>query len=155
VLFDVLFCDKANASLPGWRWIVQNVVDLEPVQSMSFLQCLKICLEKDIVRIHVSIKQGNLGSISRIPEASTNDLDHGSNSGTASNHCDMLNEIRCVQEVSLRPFDADRLARFEKRNVFRYVSFFIRLDGYVSGADEQKTWRTDLYDEFKVAAVIF
>ena len=66
--------------------------------------------------------------VGRVPEASTNDLDHGSNAGTAGDHCNMLDEIRCVEKVSLRTFDTDGLAGFEKRNVFRNVSFLIGLD---------------------------
>ena len=65
--------------------------------------------------------------VSRVPEASTNDLDHRSNAGTAGDHCNMLNEIRRVKKVAFRAFDMDGLAGFEKRNVFRNIPLLIGL----------------------------
>jgi len=66
--------------------------------------------------------------IRRIPEASADNLYHGSDAGTAGNHCNMFNKIGGIQEVSFWAFNTDGLARFEKRDVFRYVSLFICLN---------------------------
>jgi len=55
VLSNMLFCYKTNTTFPIWRRSIQNVIKLESIHSVSFLQFLKICLEKDILRGNIGV----------------------------------------------------------------------------------------------------
>jgi len=59
VLFNVLFGDETNATVPSWRWNVENVADLESIESVCFLELVEIFPEKDIFDGNVGVNEGD------------------------------------------------------------------------------------------------
>lgn len=83
--FDLVLCDEANTTLPvGWG-VVQNVVDREAI--LVFLRKLiQFGAQQDILDVHVGIYECELGTVQRVLQGCTDDLEHGRNSGSSSDH---------------------------------------------------------------------
>ena len=99
-------------------------------------ESVEVLLEKDILGSNVGKDEGDLGLISGSSAANdgADDLEHGSDSSTASNHTKVSNHIGSVDKSALGATDLDGLTDSERRHVLGDVALRIRLDQEVDVA---------------------
>lgn len=83
--FNLVLSDETNTTLPvGWG-VVQNVVYREAI--LVFLRKLiQFSAQQDILDVNVGIYECELGTVQRVLQSCTDDLEHGRNSGPPSDH---------------------------------------------------------------------
>jgi len=126
VLFNVLLGDKTDTPLPARGWVVEDINDLEFLL-VDIHEFLEVIPEKDIFLIDVGVNKGDGGAIERVPEGGTDDLNHGRNTGTTSNHAQMADEVGGIDKVAFGALDANSVANLEEGDVAGNVTFFISL----------------------------
>lgn len=85
----MFFGDEALTALPAWGRVVENVKDLEAFFGVNILEFFQVIFEEDIFFVDVCVDEGNFGAVERVGEDGANDLDHGGDTGTASDHGDV------------------------------------------------------------------
>ena len=99
-------------------------------------ESIEVLLEKDILGRNVGEDEVDLGGVTS--GAATDDgahnLQHGRDTSAASNHTKMPYHVRRVDEGTLGPLDADRLAHSERRHVLADIARGVRLDQKVEVA---------------------
>ena len=147
MLLDMLLGHKANTALPANRRVVEDIDGLEPFPVL-LNQTLEIIPEKDILLINIGVDQSDSCAIGRVFKGSANDLQHGRNSGSASNHREVGHQVGSVVKLSLGPFDADLVTELEQRDMFRDIAFLVcllgRVHGEVSGLAARRCWKLNL-----------
>lgn len=114
---DHVGSNVANATSPALRRLVENVVDADT--SVLGSESIEILLEKNVLGANVGENQVDLGlvSSSSATNDSTDDLEHGSDSGTTSNHTKVSDHVGGVNEGTLGTTDLDGLANDERSHV--------------------------------------
>lgn len=126
MLLDVLLGDKADTTLPSSRGIVQDVVDFESVGEHGD-QVIQFDFEKDIVFVNVGVDEAEFGGVSGVEESVSSDLEHGSDSGSTSDHTNFFCECRSVLELTFGALDADLVTNFKQRKVPRDIALLVGL----------------------------
>jgi len=88
VLLDLVLCDEPGPTSPTGGGVVEHIEDREP-GGVSRSQLIQFSFEQDILRVYVGIDEANLGLVRGVLENSTNDLEHGSDSGASSDHTEL------------------------------------------------------------------
>jgi hypothetical protein len=127
VVLDMLFGDETNTSLPVGRGVVEDVIDLETV-GVELDKLVQIFFEQDILVVDVGIDETDFSRVSGVAENSADDLEHGGDTSTSSNHAYMFAETRGIDEVALWALEAHRVTDFESGHDTRDISFFVGLD---------------------------
>ena len=78
--------------------------------------------------IYISVDQGNCGTIRRVLEGSTDDLNHRRNTGTARNQAKVTDEVRGIEKIALWSFNTKNVTYLEVSDVARDIAFFICLE---------------------------
>ena len=123
---DLLLRDEANTTLPVRRRVVQHIVNLEPI-GVPRRELVELGAEQDVLDVDVRVDEVQLGLVPGVLECGADDLEHGRDTGTASDHADLLAEGRVVFELALGTLDADLVADFEEGDVSGDVAFLVRL----------------------------
>lgn len=106
VIVDVILGDKANTAVPAGRGVVEDVEKFE-LGGVVVDKLTKIVLEKNILQVDIGIDEGDGCFVSGVAKDGTNDLDHGSETGTTGDHADMVTHARGVDKVAFGALDAD------------------------------------------------
>ncbi|RUS35494.1 hypothetical protein BC938DRAFT_482762 [Jimgerdemannia flammicorona] len=69
-----ILSNKPNAARPTFRWVVENIMNLEVI--VFSRQSVQILLEEDVLLVDVGENKAQLRLIFRILEHSTNDLNN-------------------------------------------------------------------------------
>lgn len=120
--------DKADATSPALRRLVQNVVDAEAL--IFSRERIEVLLEQNVLLGDVGEDQVDLGAVTCLAAAddSLDDLQHGRDSRAARNHTKVAHHVGRVGEGALGATHADRLAHGERREVLADVAGGVRLD---------------------------
>jgi hypothetical protein len=131
---DHVGSDVANATGPALRRLVKNVVNADTGILSS--ESVEVLLEKNVLGGNVGKDQVDLGLVSgsSATNDSTDDLKHGSDSGTASNHTKVSDHVGGINEGALGAADLDGLANDERSHVLGDVALRVRLDQEVDVA---------------------
>ena len=124
---DVLLGDEADTARPAGRGVVEDVVNLE-LLGVRGLEVLELLVQEDVGLVDVGVEERHGGLVLRVPEDGTDDLDHWGNTGTSSNHAEVIDEVGGVLEVALGSLDAELVARVEGGDIARDVALFVGLD---------------------------
>jgi len=127
MFLDDFFSDKANATFPTWRWVVENVIHIETLL-VDIREFLEVIFQQNVFLIYISVNQGNCGTIGRVFEGGTDDLNHRRNTGTARNHAKVTDEVGGIEEIALWSFNTKSVTYLKVSNVARDVALFICFD---------------------------
>lgn len=127
VRLNLVLGDESGTTSPTSRGIVEHVEDREP-GGVRGSQPIQFSLEQDILRINVGVNEGNLGLVRRVLEGSTDDLEHGSDSGSSSDHSKFTRQIRGIDKFTLGTFDPEFVPDFEERYMAGDVTLLIGLE---------------------------
>ena len=97
---------------------------------------IEVLLEQNILLGDVGEDEVNLGSVARLAAADdgADDLEHGGDARTASDHTEVTDHVGSVNECTLGALDADGLTDSEGSHVTRDVTAGVRLDEEVDEA---------------------
>ena len=127
MLFNVLLGDKTNTTLPARGWVIEDIDDLEFLL-VDVHKFLEVIPEKNIFLVNVGINEGDSGAIERVPESSTDDLNHGRNTGTSGDHAQVADKIGGIRKVAFGTLDAYIVANLEEGDMAGNVTLFISLE---------------------------
>lgn len=93
-------------------------------------QLVEILAEQDVLGVDIGEDQVNLCLVAcgAASDHSSNNLQHGSDSGSSRNHTEVSDHIRGVDHRSLGPAYFDSLSDRQGRHVFRDVAGWVGLD---------------------------
>lgn len=126
VIVDVILGDKANTAIPARRGVVEDIEEFE-LRGVVVDKLIKIILEKNILGVDVGIDEGNGCFVGGVAKNGTDDLDHGSDAGTTSDHTDMVTHARSINKVALGALDTDGAPNVEGCKDSRDIALFICL----------------------------
>ena len=118
--------DEADAALPARRGVVEYVNELE-LFLMHICELLEVILEQDIRLVDIGVDKGDRGAVEGVFEGGADNLDHGSDTRTTSDHAEVADDVGCVEEVALGTLDAHSVADLELRDVFGDIAEVICL----------------------------
>lgn len=125
---DHVGSDVAYATSPTLLGLVEDVVNADTRVLLS--ESVEVLLEKDILGSNVGKDEVDLGLVSG--SSATNDgaddLEHGSDSSTASNHTKVSNHVGSVDKGALGATDLDGLTHGKRGHMLGDVALRIRLD---------------------------
>lgn len=127
MFLDNFFSDKANATFPTWRRVVENVKYFETLL-VDIHEFLEVIFQQNVFLIYISVDQGNCSTIGWVLEGGTDDLNHGRNTGTARNHAKVTDEVRGIEKIALWSFNTKNITYLEVSDVARDIAFFICFD---------------------------
>ena len=126
MFINLILGDKADTARPLlWR-VVKDIVYGEAARMCSG-EVVEFLLQEDILHINVGVNKAQAGIVRRVLQCSTNDLQHGSNTGATSNHSDFARQGRAVLEEPLGTANSNFVADFQERHVARDVTLLVRL----------------------------
>lgn len=110
---DDLRSDETNITSPALRGIVQNIMHSEPIILLG--KSIQVVLQQDIILLNICENQVNLGSILTTVartalDDSLDDLQHGRNTGTTSDHADMTAHVRGIHHSTFGALDLHGVA---------------------------------------------
>lgn len=127
MFLDDFLGDKANATFPTWRRVVENVIYFETLL-VDIHEFLEVIFQQNVFLIYISVNQGNCGTIGWVLEGGTDDLNHRRNTGTARNHAKVTDEVRGIEKITLGSFHTKSVTYLKVSNVARDVALFICLE---------------------------
>ena len=141
---DHLGGDEAEATVPARRGVVEHVEDTEAVVLLGEL--LQLITEEDIFLIDVGEDQVNFSGVvtavaGTVADNGLNDLQHGGDTGTSSNHTDVTAHVGGVDHSALGTAHLQGVADLEGGEILGDVALRIGLDkeikvaGLVVGGD--------------------
>lgn len=113
LLLDMLLGHKASATLPASRGVVEDVVDPEAVGEHGN-QVVEFDAEEDIIFVDIGVDDSEFGWVTGVEERVAGDLEHGCDTGTASNHAKFGSKVGSEDELALGTLDADVIANLEQ-----------------------------------------
>ena len=123
---------KANTAGPVLGSIVEHVVNVNVgVLGGNLIQLLS---EQNVLLVNISVNEVDLGLIRGVSGDGSDDLVHGSDTGTTSNHVKSLDHVGSVVESTLGASDLDGRANSETSNVLGNVTIRVRLDKQIKVA---------------------
>jgi hypothetical protein len=131
---DHLSRDVADAASPARGRLVEDVVDPEPGVARG--ERVEVLPEKDVRLGDVGEDEIHLGLVpgSATTDDGLDDLEHGRDPGTASDHAEVAHHVRGVDEGALGAAHLDGLADGEAGEVLGDVAGGVRLDQEVKVA---------------------
>jgi len=127
MFLDDFFSDKASATFPTWRRVVENVKYFETLL-VDIHEFLEVIFQQNVFWIYISVDQGNCCTIGRVLEGGTDDLNHRRNTSTARNHAKVTDEVRGIEKIAFWSFDTKSVTYLEVSDVARDIAFFICFD---------------------------
>ena len=127
VLLDLVLGDESGTTSPTSRGIVEHVEDREP-GGVSGSQFIQFSLEQDILGVNVGVDEANLGLVRRVLESSTDDLEHGSDSGSSGDHAKLARQVRGIDKFTLGTFDLELVPNVEEGYMAGDVTLLIGLE---------------------------
>jgi len=127
VLLNLVLGDESGTTSPTSRGIVEHVEDREP-DGVRGSQLIQFSLEQDILWINVGVNEGDLCLVRRVLESSTDDLEHGSDPGSSSDHSKLTRQVRGIDKFTLGAFDLEFVPNFEERYMAGDVTLLIGLE---------------------------
>ena len=123
--------NEANTTSPVLRRVVQDIIDVESLILLDEL--LQLLLKQNILGVDIGEDQINLGGVitavaGTVANDSLDDLQHGSDTGTTSNHTNVAAHIRGVDHGTLGTTDLHGLANLQGSEVLGDVTLVISLD---------------------------
>ena len=103
--------------------------------------------------VYIGVEQGNCGTIGRVLECGTNDLNHRRNASTARNQTKVTDEIGGIKEIALWSFDAKSVTYLHVSDVARDIAFFVSLIDDIR-KEMLKRERKDFNNKGELATVI-
>lgn len=99
-------------------------------------ELVKVVLEQDVLWIHVCEKQIHLSLVAALApsEDGTDDLQHGRDTGSASDHTKVPDHVGCVDHGALGTLDLHSVTNLEGCKVLADVASGVRLDEEVEEA---------------------
>lgn len=136
--------DEANPTGPALRGVVQDVVNIETL--VLFDQLLQLLLEQNILGVDVGEDQVDLGGVvttvaGTVADDSLDDLQHGSDTGTTSDHTNVAAHVGSVDHGTFGTTDLHGLANLQLGQVLGDVTLGVGLDqqvkvsGFMVGGD--------------------
>lgn len=127
VLFNLVLGNETGAAGPAERRVVEYVEDGEPSR-VSSDQLIQFSLEQYILRVDIGVDEADLGFVLRVFESSTDDLEHGGDSGPTSDHSKLTRQVRGIDEFTLGALDPEFVSNLEEGHVARDVTLLIGLE---------------------------
>jgi len=126
VLLDLVLGYEPGTTSPTGRGVVEHIEDCEP-GGVNGSQLIQFSLEQDIFWVDVGVDEANLGLVRRVLEGSTDDLEHGSDSGSPSDHSELTRQVWGIDEFTLGTSDLDLISDLEEGHMARDVTLLISL----------------------------
>lgn len=133
VLLDGLLGYESSVTTPSLGRVIEEVVDSESIRVVSS-QSVQFILEQNVFLSDIGVDEIDLSLVLRVLQGSSDDLKTRSESGTTSNHTNLVGQFRSVVHLTLGALDLDELANLELVNVLGDVSIGVRLDDQVEEA---------------------
>lgn len=136
--------NEADTTSPSLRRVVENVVDAETIVLGNEL--LQLLLKQDVVGVDIGEDQVHLGGVvaavaGTVADNGLDDLEHGSDTGTSSDHTDVAAHVGSVDHGTLGAAHLHGLADLQGGQVLGDVTLGISLDkqvevaGFIVGGD--------------------
>lgn len=109
---------------------------------MCTSQFIQFNLEQNILHVDVGVDEAELGFVLGVLESGTDDLEHGSDSGSTSDHSEFTSQVRGIDEFALGALNLESVSNLEKRHVAGDVAFLIGLGTYEQSVGSKKVVRT-------------
>jgi hypothetical protein len=134
VFVDHVGSDIANATGPTLRRLVKNVV--HPDTSVLGSESVEVLLEKNVLGGNVGEDQVDFSLVasSSATNDSTDNLEHGGDSGTTSDHTKVSDHVRGVNESTFGTSDLDGLANSQGSHVLGDIASRVGFDQKVDVA---------------------
>lgn len=129
VLFDLVLGNETGTASPARRRVVEHVEDGEPSR-VSSGQLVQFGLEQDVLWVDIGVDEADGGFVLGIFESGTDDLEHGGDSGSASDHSKLTRQLRGIDEFTLRALDPELVSNLEEGHVARYVTLLVGLETF-------------------------
>lgn len=128
---DHVRCHEANATSPAGRRVVEHIVHAEARVLTGEL--VQVLLQENVLLVDVCEDEIDLSLVagSSASENGLGDLQHGSDTGTASNHTKVPDHVGSVDHGALGTFDLELVADLESCEVTADVTGRIALDEQV------------------------
>ena len=136
VLLDLVLRDKTGSTGPTSRGIIEHIEHRES-GGVNGSQPIQLSLEQNILRINVRVDEGDFCLVRGVLESSTDDLEHGSDSGSTSDHPELTRQVRGIDEFTLGSFDLGLVSNLEEGHMARDVALLVGL-----GMVQQRVGRT-------------
>ena len=127
VIFDLSLRNETGAASPAGGRVVEDVEDREPSR-VSGSKLIQFSLEQYILWVDVGVDEADLGSVFGIFKSGTDDLEHGGNSGSASDHSELTRQFRRIDEFTLGALDPELVSNLEEGHMARDVALLIGLE---------------------------
>lgn len=129
--------DKADTTSPALGRVVQNVVDVEALVLLGKL--VQLLLEQNILSHDIGKDQVNLGGVvttvaGTVADDGFNDLQHGGDTGTTSDHTNVAAHVGSVDHGTLGATDLHGIAKLQLGQVLGDVTLGVSLDQEVEVA---------------------
>lgn len=112
VLFNLVLCDESRTTGPPGGGVVEHIENREP-GGVSRSQFVQFSFEQDIFLVNIGVDEAELGFVHRILECSTDDLEHGSDSGPSSDHSELTRQVWGIDEFALGASDLQLVPNVE------------------------------------------
>ena len=127
VLLNLILGHEPGTAGPIGRWVVEHIEDGEP-GGVSGCQFIQFDLEQDIRWIDVGVDEGDFCLIRGIFESSTDDLEHGSDTGSSSDHSELARQILGIDELALGALDPELVTNIEEGHMAGDVPLLVGLE---------------------------
>lgn len=132
MLLENLLGDKAHGTGPVLGSVVEHVVDLDVVVLGG--NGVQLLLEQNVVVVHVGVDEVNLGVVGGIGGNVSQNLVHGGDAGSSTNHAEGLDQAVVVDKVALGAPHLHSVTNGQLRHVLGDVSLGVGLDENVEVA---------------------
>ena len=141
VLLNLVLGNETGTASPIGRWVVEHIEDGEPGR-MGRCQLIQFGLEQDVRWIDVGVDETNFSLIRGIFESSTDNLEHGGDTRSSSDHSELTRQIGGIDEFTLGAFDPELVTNPEEGHVAGDVSFLVGLEMIQHNVERVKVTRT-------------
>ena len=125
---DHVASNVANTARPVLRWVVKDVVNANV--GILVGESVKILLEQNVLSGDIGEDEVNLCPVtsSATTHNGADDLKHGGDTGTTSDHAKVADHVGLVDEGTLRALDTNSLANNQGGHVLGDVALGVALD---------------------------
>jgi hypothetical protein len=116
MLSNLILADETNTARPARRWVIEDIVDLEPV-GVGLGQLIQLLLEKNVLWVDVGVDEAELSPVGGVFESGANDLQHGGDSSPTSNHPNGAGESWGIHELTFGTFDSDLVTNLQEGDI--------------------------------------
>jgi hypothetical protein len=127
VLLDLVLGNEAGTASPAGGRVVEYVEDSEPSR-VSGGQVIQFNLEQDILWVDIGVDEVDDGFVLGVFKSSADDLEHGGDSGSTSDHSKLTRQVRGIDEFTLGALDPELVSNLEEGHVARDVTLLIGLE---------------------------